>query len=133
MDLLYFQLDRSPYAIPLDAVADVAPAGRIQPVPLAPPAVKGLAERRGRPIAVLDLPRLLDDTASQTVCETHLVRLAAPWDGTAFWVPASVFSGAGAPAAGSGDGSAPRHVLIDGRLHLLLDAAALVKRAAAYA
>lgn len=132
MDLLYFQLDRGPYAIPLDAIADVAPAGRIHPVPLAPPAVKGLAERRGRPIAVIDLPRLLDDTYPDAAPETHLVRLAAPWDGTAFWVPASVFSGAGAPAGGT-DGGGSGHVFIDGRLHLLLDAGTLVKRAAAYA
>lgn len=131
MELLYFQLDGSPYALPLTAVADVAPAGSIQPVPLSPPAVKGLAERRGRPIAVIDLPRLLDDRTPEGRERAHLIRLARPLDGTAFWVPAEIFSGDGTPAAGGApDG---RHVFIDGRLHLLLDPPALVKRAAAFA
>jgi len=133
MELLYFQLDRGPYALPLEAVADVTLAGAIQPVPLSPPAVKGLAERRGRPIAVIDLPLLLDDTASSARAGAHLVRLAPPLDGTALWVPAEVFSGDGIPAAAENAATADGHVFIDGRLHALLDAEALVKRAAAFA
>jgi hypothetical protein len=133
MDLLYFQLDGGPYALRLEAVADVTVAGAIQAVPLSPPAVKGLAERRGRPIAVIDLPRLLDDTFPPDRSDAHLIRLARPLDGTAFWVPAEVFSGDGIAADGSeaSQGSAG-HVFIDGRLHQLLDAEALVKRASAY-
>ena len=42
VDLLYFQLGGAPYAIALEAIADVAPAGPIHPVPLSPPAVLGL-------------------------------------------------------------------------------------------
>jgi len=133
MDLLYFQLDGGPYALPLDAVSDVTLAGAIQAVPLSPPAVKGLAERRGRPIAVIDLPQLLDDTFPTERQQAHLIRLARPLDGTALWVPAEVFSGDGSPATVT---DAPQgqvgHVFIDGRLHVLLDAEALVKRAAAY-
>lgn len=133
MDLIYFQLDGGPYALPLDAVADVTQAGAIQHVPLSPPAVKGLAERRGRPIAVIDLPRVLDDTFPADRPGAHLIRLARPLDGTAFWVPAEVFSGDGVPAsAADGTQGTTGHVFIDGRLHVLLDAAALVKRAAAY-
>ena len=60
MDLLYFQLGGAPYAIALTSIADVSPAGPIHPVPLSPPTVLGLAERRGRAIAVIDLPQLLD-------------------------------------------------------------------------
>jgi CheW-like domain len=133
MNLLYFQLHGSPYALAQDAIADVTLAGTIQPVPLSPPAVKGLAERRGRPIAVIDLPRLLDDRVLADPKPAHLIRLARPLDGTAFWVPAEVFSGDGVPAdapdAASGGGG---HVSIDGRLHELLDPEALVKRAAAF-
>jgi hypothetical protein len=133
MDLLYFQFDGGPYALALEAVADVALAGAIQPVPLSPPAVKGLAERRGRPIAVIDLPKLLDDTFPSDRNGAHLIRLARPLDGTALWVPAEVFSGDGVPATGpETPGGAAGHVFIEGRLHVLLDAEALVKRAAAY-
>jgi|SRR6187455_3197208 hypothetical protein len=133
MNLLYFQLDRSPYALAQDAIADVTVAGTIQPVPLSPPAVKGLAERRGRAIAVIDLPQLLDDTSATPQKQAHLIRLARPLDGTAFWVPAEVFSGDGVPTDGP---EAVRgtngHVVIDGRRHVLLDPEALVKRAAAF-
>jgi hypothetical protein len=131
MDLLYFQLDRGPDALPLEAVADVTLAGTIQPVPLSPPAVKGLAERRGRAIAVIDLPHLLEDGAAGPGGAVHLVRLARPLDGTAFWIPAEVFSGEGVRSEAAG--GSPAHVFIDGRLHVLLDAEALVKRAAAFA
>ena len=124
MELLYFQFGGSPYAIPLERVAEVAPAGPIHPVPLSPPAVKGLAERRGRPIAVIDLPRLLD-ASPDAVGAAHVVRLAVPLDGAAFWVPAVVFSGTGTPAEGG-------HVSIGGRSHAVLDTDALVRRAATF-
>ena len=133
MDVLYFQFDGGPYALALEAVADVTVAGAIQQVPLSPPAVKGLAERRGRPVAVIDLPRLLDDGVSSGRPGAHLIRLARPLDGTALWVPAEVFSGDGIPASGTAVPEEAGHVFIDGRLHVLLDAGALVKRAAAYA
>ncbi len=123
MELLYFQLDGAPYAIVLATIADVAPAGAIHPVPLAPRAVLGLAERRGRPVAVIDLRSMLDATPAERSSSGHLVRLAEPLDGAALLVPAEVFSGSGTPATSE-------HVWIDGRLHRLLDAHALVKRAA---
>jgi chemotaxis signal transduction protein len=125
VELLYFQLGGAPYAIALDSIADVAPAGPIHPVPLSPPAVLGLAERRGRAIAVIDLPALLNDSQDDPQGVAHLMRLAGPLAGAALFVPAAVFSGSGSPAT---DG----HVWIDGRLHVLLDAEALVKRAAAF-
>ena len=125
MDLLYFQLGGAPYAIAQETIADVAPAGPIQPVPLSPPAVLGLAERKGRAIAVIDLPSLLDAPPGDARGAAHLVRLAGPLQGAALLVPAEVFSGSGTPATSG-------HVWIDGRLHVLLDAEALVKRAAAF-
>lgn len=133
MNLLYFQLDGGPYALAQDAIAEVTLAGTIQHVPLSPPAVKGLAERRGRPIAVIDLPRLLNDTCPERSRPAHLIRLARPLDGTALWVPAEVFSGDGVPADAPDPASGTNgHVFIDGRLHVLLDPEALVKRAAAF-
>lgn len=125
MELLYFQIGGAPYALPLASIADVSPAGRIHPVPLSPPAVLGLAERRGRAIAVIDLRSLLDEPELAARGSGNLMRLAGPLQGAAFFVPAAVFSGSGTPAT---DG----HVWIDGRLHALLDAEALVKRAAEF-
>ena len=125
MELLYFQLGGAPYAIPLEAIADVSPAGRIHPVPLSPPAVLGLAERRGRAIAVIDLSSLLDEPKSEGPGSGNVMRLAGPLQGAALFVPAAVFSGSGTPATEG-------HVWIDGRLHALLDAEALVKRAAEF-
>jgi len=125
VDLLYFQLGGAPYAIALESIADVAPAGPIHPVPLSPPAVLGLAERRGRAIAVIDLPSLLSDEPAEAQGAAHLMRLSGPLAGAALFVPAAVFSGSGSPAS---DG----HVWIDGRLHVLLDAETLVKRSAAF-
>ncbi len=130
MELLYFQLGGAPYAIALEFIADLAPAGAIHLVPLSSPAVKGLAERRGRAIVVIDLPRLLGDEPSQRPDAGSLMRLAAPLDGAALWVPVQVFSGSGTPAAGVDPNSGDLgQVWIDGRLHVLLDAEALVKRA----
>jgi chemotaxis signal transduction protein len=125
VDLLYFQLGGAAYAIALEAIADVAPAGPIYPVPLSPPAVLGLAERRGRPIAVIDLPLLLDDPKGEARGTAHVMRLTGPLAGAALLVPAAVLSGHGTPATSG-------HVWIDGRLHALLDAEALVKRAATF-
>lgn len=125
MDLLYFRLGDAAYAIALGAIADVAPAGPIYPVPLSPPAVLGLAERRGRPIAVIDLACLLDGPSGEACGTSSLLRLAGPLTGAAFLVPAAVVSGTGTAAA-------PGEVTIDGRPHVLLDAEALVKRAGAF-
>lgn len=125
MELLYFQLGGSPYAIALEAVADVAPAGPIHPVPLSPPMVLGLAERRGRAIAVIDLPSLLDVPAGEPQGGAHVMRLTGPLAGAALFVPAAVFSGSGTPGSTG-------YVVIDGLEHLLLDAEALVKRAATF-
>jgi chemotaxis signal transduction protein len=125
VDLLYFQLGGAAYAIALETIADVAPAGPIYRVPLSPPAVLGLAERRGRPIAVIDLASLLDDPPGEARGAANVLRLSGPLAGAAFLVPAAVLSG-------TGTADAPGQVAIDGRVHVLLDAEALVKRAAAF-
>jgi chemotaxis signal transduction protein len=125
VELLYFQIGTAPCAFPLDAIADVAPAGMIRRVPLSPPHVLGLAERRGRPIAVIDLAPLLDQPRVAEPPQANVLRLAGPHQGAAFLVPAAVFSGSGTEASAG-------YVWIDGRLHALLDPEALVRRAAAF-
>jgi chemotaxis signal transduction protein len=125
VELLYFQLGGAPYALPLAAVADVSPAGPIHPVPLSPPAILGLAERRGRAIAVIDLRSLLHEPDVAARGAGNLMRLAGALQGAALLVQATVFSGSGTPATEG-------HVWIDGRLHALLDVEALVKRAAEF-
>ena len=124
MDVLYFQIEGAPYAIAQETIADVAPAGAIRPVPLSPRAVLGLAERRGRPVAVIDLPSLLDAPQSPAPHAGHLMRLTGSLEGTALFVPAPVYAGQGTAAPSD-------HVAIEGRLHRLLNADALVKQAGA--
>jgi len=87
--------------------------------------VLGLTERRGRAIAVIDLPALLDGASAPSIRPSHLMRLAAPLEGAALLVPSEVFTGSGTPASAG-------HVWIEGRIHVLLDAQALVKRAATF-
>jgi hypothetical protein len=122
VEFLCFELGDAPYAIAQEAIADVAPAGAIHKVPLSPKAVLGLAERRGRAIAVIDLPMMLETAPVEAPPAAHLLRLSGPLEGAALFVPAHVSSGTGVPATSG-------HVWIGGRLHRLLDAEALVKRA----
>lgn len=130
MQLLYFHLGTAPYAIALDAVSEVLAGVTVRAIPLAPTIVRGITERRGRPIAVLDLPRLVDHTPAASSDPPRMVRLAPPLEGSALWVPARVQTGEGRPASGTDvpPGSAG-HVWIDGSLHLLLDPEALVRKA----
>jgi len=126
MKLLTFRLERDRYAVPVAAVAEVAPAGRVHAVPRAPATVLGLAERRGRMLAVLDLPRLLGDRGP-TGGPSHLVGLAPPHAGTALLVPARMTIREGAPAPDPEIPPATKgRVFVEGEPHLLLDVDALV-------
>jgi hypothetical protein len=126
MKLLTFRLARERYAVAFDAVAEVAPAGTVRRVPRAPETIRGLAERRGRVLAVVDLPRLFGDGPSDDGT-VHVVSLAFPHDGTALWVPARLTAGEGAPAP---DPDRPKgtkgRVFVEGEPHLLLDVDVLV-------
>jgi hypothetical protein len=128
MKLLTFRLARERYALAVDAVAEVAPAGTVRPVPRAPATILGLAERRGRVLAVLDLPRLFDDGPSEDG-PAHVVSLASPHDGTALWVPARLTTGEGAPVPEPDRPKGTKgRVFVEGEPHLLLDLDALVGR-----
>ena len=74
---------------------------------------------------MIDLRSLLNEPESETPGSGNVMRLSGPLQGAALFVPAAVFSGSGTPATEG-------HVWIDGRLHALLDAEALVKRAAEF-
>ena len=128
MKLLAFRLARERYAIAVEAVADVAAAGAVRSVPRAPRAVRGLTERRGRVLALVDVASVFEDCPVEGA-RPHLLSLAAPHDGTALWVPARLTAGEGAPAP---DPDRPPgtfgRVFIEGEPHLLLDVESLLRR-----
>ena len=122
MNLLTFQLEGTAYALPLDAVAEVLPAPPVRAVPAAPPCVLGVAEAGGRVVAVLDLGYLLE-VPDATRSARHLVRLASPYERSAFAIGPPI-------RTGSGDVASPGSVTVHGAPHVLLDPGQLVKRAA---
>ena len=123
MDLLTFHLQRTPYALPLAAVAEVVAAPPVRHVPLCSPGILGVAEAGGRIVAVLNLAFLLDERAEALPFQ-HLVRLAPPNDRTALAVGSHVGTGRGTAASAG-------HVLVGGVPHILLDPAQLLARAVA--
>ena len=120
MNLLTFHLEGNPYALPLDAVAEVLAAPAVRRVPAGPPGVAGLVEAGGRVVAVLDLAALVGEPpAAET--PRHLVRLAPPHDRSALAIGQPIRTGMGDPRDG--------RVLIDGVSHVLLDPVQLLRRA----
>lgn len=109
---LLFELGGRSYGLRIGAIEGLGEPGTIRCVPGAPASVLGVCEWRGRLLTVVDLPALLPAGPAGTIpadpaVEPCLVRLAAPLDGTALWVPAQVRLGwAAAEAASPGDGSA---------------------------
>ncbi len=96
--MLRFHLQQREYAIRLSAVAGVGDLEQLREIPGAPLGVLGLTEWHGRLLTVLDLPRLAEDSPRDAL--RCLIRLAAPHDGTALFVPARLRLGMGnAPAA----------------------------------
>lgn len=131
MRVLTFRSGRARYALDLEDVAEVARAGDVRPVPLAPAGFRGLAERRGRLVAVVDGPRALADGSEAAPAPdpggAYVVRLRSPHDGAALWLPFRLTTAQGTPEPG---GSLPPgtrgRVVVDGEPHLLLDVRALV-------
>jgi chemotaxis signal transduction protein len=83
---LVFSLASGSYGLRLEAIAGVAEPSALRPVPGAPPGVLGLTEWGGRPVTVLDLPRLIREGPGKG--DPSLVRLAVPFDHLALYVPA---------------------------------------------
>lgn len=85
---LVFSLASGAYGLRLEAISGVAELTSWRPVPGAPPGVLGLTEWGGRPLTVLDLPGLIQEQPGRG--DASLVRLAAPFDHLALYVPASL-------------------------------------------
>jgi hypothetical protein len=86
--LLRFQLDRHHYALRADVVESLLPLRPPRRIPGAPPGVLGVGAWRGRPLTVLDFPRLVGaSTTGSSVC---LVRLAPPLQHAALYLPSTV-------------------------------------------
>jgi hypothetical protein len=83
---LVFRLARRRYALELNRTSGVGDLGSVRRIPDAPRAWLGLADWGGRVLNVIDLPFLLDDRAVDSV--SSLVRLRAPQDDLALFVPA---------------------------------------------
>jgi purine-binding chemotaxis protein CheW len=60
---LVFERCSGRYAVRLDALDDVGPLGPVAPVPGIPDAYLGVTARRGKVVAVVDLPRLFGSAA----------------------------------------------------------------------
>ena len=119
---LLFSLQRQRYAIRLSAVDGVDSPQTICSVPGASRHVLGLAHWRGNLLTVFDLPGLVEDAADGgSGC---LLRLAAPHEGLALFLPASTSIGHLQVPESSAD-SLER----DGLSHRLLVADELVERA----
>ena len=55
-----FRLGQEGFALPLEQVREIATAGRVARVPLAPPAIRGLANLRGRVVTLIDVSFIFD-------------------------------------------------------------------------
>lgn len=129
MRVLTFRAGHERYAVDLDEVAEVASAGDVRPVPLAPEGIRGLAEHRGRLVAVVDGPRALaaGADAAPDPGGAYVVRLAPPHEGAALWLPFRLTTAEGTPdSGGTLPPGARGRILVDGEPHLLLDLSALV-------
>ncbi len=87
-----FHLGRDWFSIPLEQVREISPAGRIAPVPLAPPVVRGITNWRGRVITLIDVSRVFDrplPPARAAVDRLALI-LADPFEHLGLYVHAPV-------------------------------------------
>lgn len=60
-----FHIDQAFYGVPIEDVQEVLFSQQLSEVPLAPPAVAGLLNLRGRIVTVIDLKRLLHGATAQ--------------------------------------------------------------------
>ncbi len=84
--LTSFHLGRHWCGIPLESVQEAVVAGAVTPVPLAPPAVVGLVNLRGRVLTVVDLARVLRLEAGRPTGGGMLVVLDGAWQDVALLV-----------------------------------------------
>ena len=87
-----FKLGQQAFGLRLDQVREIAAAGRITPVPLAPSVLRGLANVRGRVITLIDVATIFGRPLPPTrFAEDRLVLiLSAPWEHLGVYVHAPV-------------------------------------------
>jgi hypothetical protein len=112
---LLFELAGRSYGLRIGSIEGLGEADSIRAVAGAPPFVLGLCEWRGRLLTVVDLPALLgtgglEAAAGERPAAPCLVRLAAPLDRTALYVPAAVRLGWTAAEPGT-PGAGPVHAV----------------------
>lgn len=103
-----FRLGRQGFGLPLAEVREIAAAGRITPVPLAPPAIKGLANLRGRVITLIDVSNVFRRPLppARFVEDRLVLILSSPWQHLGVYVHAPVEIGRTAAEDGQVDGQA---------------------------
>jgi chemotaxis signal transduction protein len=113
-----FRLGQETFGLPLDQLREIAAAGAVAPVPLAPPEVKGLANLRGRVVTLLDVARVFGRPLPPARCREDRLALvlAAPHDHLGLYVHGPVEIGRATAAealaratamAGGATGSTP--------------------------
>lgn len=70
-----FHIDQAFYGVPIEDVQEVLFSQPLSEVPLAPPAVAGLLNLRGRIVTVIDLKRLLHGQGAQDEAMNMVIRL----------------------------------------------------------
>lgn len=82
LQLLSFELDGAPYAVPVDRVREIVRMRSITPVPRVPEEVRGVISLRGEIIQVIDLRRRLGLAPIEATRHTRLI-VARDRDGRA--------------------------------------------------
>lgn len=87
--LLVFSTPVARHGVRLAAIREIQRPGAVRSVPLAPPAIRGLADVRGRMVTAADLAALLGvhGGAATPSPAGHLMILAEPRDHFALWLP----------------------------------------------
>ncbi len=88
--VLVFDLGRETFGVRLDSVKEIYRPSYLRPVPLAPSAIRGLADVRGRMVTVADLPALLAMGQMEVQTDGHLMILSEPLDHFAMWLPTDI-------------------------------------------
>ena len=88
--VLVFDLGGETFGVRLDMVKEIYRASYLQPVPLAPPAIRGLADVRGRMVTAADLSELLAGRRLRPETRGDLMILAEPQDHFALWLPSEI-------------------------------------------
>jgi len=71
--LLTFEVDSTPYAVPVERVREIVRIRPITPVPRVPSEVRGVISLRGEIVEVIDLRRRLDLEPAEPVRSTRII------------------------------------------------------------